>query len=89
LLARTKFRALDEEHARIWRGDQTVQLGELSPLAVALAAMEVMRPSYFVFFIPHDGEPTESGRDQRRELGAVFLRQLLQVVRLATARAGP
>jgi hypothetical protein len=29
-----------------------VQLGELSPLAVALAAMEVMRPRYFVFFVP-------------------------------------
>jgi hypothetical protein len=87
LLARTKFRALDEEHASIWRGDHTVQLGELSPLAVALAAMEVMRPRYFVFFVPHEGEPTESGRDQRRELGAVFLRQMLQVVRLA-AHAG-
>ena len=89
LLARTKFRAPDEEHASIWRGDHTVQLGELSPLAVALAAMEVMRPRYFVFFVPHDGEPTESGRDQRRELGAVFLRQMLQLVRLATAHAGP
>ena len=87
LLARTKFRALDEEHASIWRGDHTVQLGELSPLAVALAAMEVMRPRYFVFFVPHDGEPTESSRDQRRELGAVFLRQMLRVVRLATSRA--
>jgi hypothetical protein len=50
--------------------------------------MEVMRPSYFVFFVPHDGEPTESSRDQRRELGAVFLHRILQVVRLATAPAG-
>ncbi|MGH7513292.1 MAG: hypothetical protein ACREOQ_10250, partial [Gemmatimonadales bacterium] len=89
LLARTKFRALDEEHARIWRGDQTVQLGELSPLAVALAAMEVMRPTYFVFFVPHDGEPTEASRDQRRELGAIFLRQMLQVAQLSAARAVP
>ena len=73
---------------RIWRGDRTVQLGELSPLAVALAAMEVMRPRYFVFFIPHDGEPTESSRDQRRELGAVFLREVLWVARLAASPAG-
>jgi len=89
LLARTQFRALDEEHASIWRGDHTVQLGELSPLAVALAAMEVMRPRYFVFFVPHDGEPTEPSRDERRELGAVFLRQMLRAVRLATSRAAP
>jgi hypothetical protein len=89
LLARTTFRALDEEHARIWSGDQTVQLGELSPLAVALAAMEVMRPTYFVFFVPHDGEPTEASRDQRRELGAIFLRQMLQVAQLSAARAVP
>jgi hypothetical protein len=66
-----------------------VQLGELSPLAVALAAMEVMRPRYFVFFVPYDGEPTEPSRDQRRELGAVFLRQMLQVAQLSTARAAP
>jgi HD superfamily phosphohydrolase len=89
LLAQTKFRALDEEHARIWRGDQTVQLGELSPLAVALAAMEVMRPRYFAFFVPHDGEPTEPSRDQRRELGAVFLREMLRVAQLSTSRAAP
>ena len=89
LLARTRFRALDQEHARIWRGDQTVQLGELSPLAVALAAMEVMRPRYFVFFVPYDGEPTEASRDQRRELGAIFLRQMLRVATLATSRAAP
>jgi hypothetical protein len=56
---------------------------------MALAAMEVMRPRYFVFFVPHDGEPTESSRDQRRELGAVFLHQMLRVVRLATSRAAP
>jgi hypothetical protein len=49
--------------------------------------MEVMRPRYFVFFVPHDGEPTESSRDQRRELGAVFLHQMLRMVRLATSRA--
>jgi len=65
------------------------QLGELSPLAVALAAMEVMRPTYFAFFVPHDGEPTEPSRDQRRELGAVFLREMLNVVRLATSGVGP
>jgi hypothetical protein len=89
LLARTEFRAIREEHASIWRGDHTVQLGELSPLAVALAAMEVMRPKYLAFFVPHDGEPTEPSRDQRRELGAVFLREVLRVVRLATPRAAP
>ncbi len=89
LLARTEFRAIHEEHASIWRGDYRVQLGELSPLAVALAAMEVMRPRYFAFFVPHDGEPTESTRDQRRELGAVFLREVLRMVRLATSRAAP
>ncbi len=89
LLARTEFRAIQQEHASIWRGDQTVQLGELSPLAVALAAIEVMRPRYFAFFVPHDGEPTEPGRDQRRELGAVFLREVLRVVRPATSGAAP
>ena len=89
LLARTEFRAIHEEHASIWRGDHIVQLGELSPLAVALAAMEVMRPRYFAFFVPHDGEPTEPSRDQRREIGAVFLREVLKVVRLATSRAAP
>ena len=89
LLARTEFRAIREEQASIWRGDRTVQLGELSPLAVALAAMEVMRPRYFAFFVPHDGEPTEPSRDQRRELGAVFLREVLRVGRLATSRAAP
>jgi hypothetical protein len=51
--------------------------------------MEVMRPTYFVFFVPHDGEPTESSRDQRRELGAVFLRQMLQVAQLSASRAVP
>ena len=42
-----------------------------------------------VFFVPHDGEPTESGRDQRRELGAVFLRQMLRVAQLSTSSAAP
>jgi hypothetical protein len=56
---------------------------------VALAAMEVMRPKYFAFFVPHDGEPTEPSRDQRRELGAVFLREMLRVAELSTSRAAP
>jgi len=41
------------------------------------------------FFVPHDREPTEPSRDQRRELGAVFLREVLRVVRLASPRAAP
>jgi hypothetical protein len=51
--------------------------------------MEVMRPRYFVFFVPYDGEPTEPSRDQRRDLGAVFLRQMLQVAQRSSSRAAP
>lgn len=72
LLARVPFMALKEDFANIWRGDEEVGLSELSPFPLALTAIEVMRPRYFVYFVPFDRAAGDASKQQRREVGRQF-----------------
>ncbi|WP_036555494.1 hypothetical protein [Nocardioides insulae] len=76
LVVRVPFLALDEDFARVWRGDEEVALSEVSPFPLALTAIEVMRPRYFVYFVPFDAAPVDATKHQRREVGRLFFEAL-------------
>ncbi len=44
----------------------------MSPYPLALAAIEIMRPRYYVFFIPFAGAAAEASTAQRRAVGRSF-----------------
>ena len=72
LVTRVPFMALKEDFANIWRGDEEVALAYVSPFPLALTAIEVMRPRYFVYFTPFDPRARDAGKNQRREVGRLF-----------------
>ncbi len=76
LVVRVPFLALEEGSTAVWRGDEEVPLSQVSPIPVALSAIEVMRPRYFVFFVPFEAAPVDATKEQRREIGARFLTAL-------------
>lgn len=72
LVTRVPFMALKEDFANIWRGDEEVALAEVSPFPLALTAIEVMRPRWFVYFVPLVVPAREAAKEQRREVGRLF-----------------
>ena len=66
------FLALQDDVAQIWRGDHPALLSDVSPYPLALAAIEIMRPRYYVFFVPFDGAGGEASTAQRRAVGRAF-----------------
>ena len=67
---------MKEDVANIWRGSEQALLSDVSPYPIALAAIEIMRPRYQVFFVPHAAKPGEASTRQRREVGRLFLEQI-------------
>ena len=53
LLEPVHFLAVREEFATVWRGDDEALLSAVSPFPFALTAIEVMRPRYYVYFVPY------------------------------------
>ena len=72
LVTHVPFLALEEDVAQIWRGDHAALLSDVSPYPLALAAIEIMRPRYHVFFVPFDGASAEASTAQRRAVGRAF-----------------
>ena len=76
LVAEVPFRGMKERVANIWRGSEQALLSDVSPFPIALAAIEIMRPRYQVFFVPFAATPGEASTQQRREVGRLFLEQI-------------
>lgn len=76
LVAEVPFRGMKEDVANIWRGSEQALLSDVSPYPIALAAIEIMRPRYQVFFVPFAAKPGEASTQQRREVGRLFLEQI-------------
>lgn len=72
LVTTVPFLALKEDFANIWRGDEEVALAEVSPFPLALTAIEVMRPRWFVYFVPFVVPVREAAKEQRQEVGRLF-----------------
>ena len=72
LVTHVPFFALQEDVANIWRGDDEALLSDVSPYPLALAAIEIMRPRYYAFFVPFGGEAGEASTAQRRDVGRAF-----------------
>lgn len=68
----SRFRALEDDFAGVWRDDEEALLSEVSPFPIALAALEIMRLRHMVFFVPFDGRPGEATAEQRRAVGKAF-----------------
>ena len=60
LVTHVPFFALQEDVANIWRGDEEALLSDVSPYPLALAAIEIMRPRYYAFFVPFEGAAREA-----------------------------
>jgi hypothetical protein len=80
IVTHVPFFALQEDVAIIWRGDEEALLSDVSPYPLALAAIEIMRPRYYVFFVPFEGAAREASTAQRREVGRVFFQTLADTI---------
>ena len=73
LVTTMPFLALHDDFAGIWRGDEQALLSDVSPYPLALAAIDLMRPRFHIFFVPFEGPRREATTRQRREVGRAFL----------------
>ena len=70
----------------MWRGRDEALLSTVSPFPVALTAIEVMRPRYFVYFVPYGSGPPEPDDEVRAAVGRAFLASLAGVLGSRAAR---
>ena len=80
IVTHVPFQALEEDVAQIWRGDHPALLSDVSPYPLALAAIEIMRPRYYVFFVPFDGASGDASTAQRRAVGRAFFAAVADLV---------
>lgn len=76
---RAKFSALKPADSGVWEGDRERSFVDLSPIAVALAHAEQMRPLIWSFFVPFNETDT---RANEKVISDAFLSGVAEFVRL-------